>query len=188
VIDKQIPYGENMISDLTNAKYTAELSFLDGYLAELGFDSELIERSEVVPMPILVSSIGGDHAGRPRLLNFLFVPIEEDHLEVLQLLQIHSIFPFDVQSDKQADMEKLLSTINQKLGMGSVGIDEQGDIYYKYLFPKARYQPLEQTLIIETVQLFIFLMEQFSNLIESVATGQQSLTMAIEQLQRGNEA
>lgn len=171
-----------MISNLTNAKHTAELSFLSGYLAELGFESELVERSDNLPMPILISSIGGDAADRPRLLHFLFVPIEEDHLEILQLLQIHSLFPYEVGSDYLVATEKLLSVINQKLGMGYVGIDEQDSIYYKYLFAKARYQPLDRALIVETVQLFIFLMERFSGLIEGVATGQQDLAAAIATL------
>jgi len=171
-----------MISDLTNAKYTAELSFLGGYLDNLGFESELVERSESVPMPILVSSIGGDSAGRPRLLNFLFVPIDEDHLDVLQLLQIHTLFPFDLEPAYLEQTEKLLGTINQKLGMGSVGIDEQNDLFYKYIFAKARFQPLDEALIIETVQLFIFLMEQFSSLIEGVVTGQTDLNTALAML------
>ena len=171
-----------MISDLTNAKHTAELSFLSGYLAELGFDSELLERSETTPMPILVSSIGGDAASRPRLLQFLFVPIDEDYLDVLQLLQIHTLLPFDVQPNFLNDTKGILSTINQKLGMGSVGIDEQGDIYFKYLFAKSRFQPLDQALIIETVQLFIFLLEQFSELIESVVTGKLDMEAAAETL------
>ncbi len=172
-----------MISELTNAKYTAELSFLAGYLDNLGFDSELIERSEAMPMPILVSSIGGDGAGRPRLINFLFVPIDEEHLDILQLLQIHTIFPFDVQPEYQPQTEKLLGIINQKLGMGCVGIDEQNDLFYKYLFAKARFQPLDEALIIETVQLFIFLLERFSSLIEKVATGEIGLTAALATLQ-----
>ena len=171
-----------MISDLANAKYTAELSFLEGYLDNLGFESELIERSETVPMPILVSSIGGDAAGRPRLLNFLFVPIDVEHLDILQLLQIHTLFPFDLNPDYLAATEKLLGVINQKLGMGTVGIDEQNDIFYKYIFAKARFQPLDEGLIIETVQLFIFLMERFSNLIEGVVTGQLDLAAAIKKL------
>jgi hypothetical protein len=176
-----------MISDLANAKYTAELSFLEGYLENLGFESELMERSDTVPMPILVSSIGGDTAGRPRLLNFLFVPIDEEHLDVLQLLQIHTLFPFDLHPDYVAETEKLLAVINQKLGMGAVGIDEQNDIFYKYIFAKARFQPLDEGLIIETVQLFIFLMEQFSSLIEGVATGQMALTAVLEALTNSGE-
>ena len=172
-----------MISNLTNAKHTAELSFLSGYLAELGFESELVERSETLPMPILISSIGGDAAGRPRLLHFLFVPIEEDQLEILQLLQIHTLFPYEVEADYLTETEKLLSVINQKLGMGYVGIDQENAVYYKYLFAKARYQPLDQALIVETVQLFIFLMERFSNVIESVVTGQQDSGTAAATLQ-----
>ena len=171
-----------MISDLTNAKHTAELSFLSGYLDELGFESELVERSETLPMPILISSIGGDAAGRPRMLHFLFVPIDEEHLEILQLLQIHSLFPYELGVDYLAEVEKLLSVINQKLGMGYVGIDQENSIYYKYLFAKARYQPLDQNLIVETVQLFIFLMERFSGLIEGVATGEQDLATALADL------
>lgn len=171
-----------MVSDLTNAKHTAELSYLAGYLAELGFESELLERSDTTPMPILVSSIGGDYKGRPRLIHFLFVPIDEGHLDVLQLLQIHTLFPFDVQSAYVSHTEKLLQIINQKLGMGSVGIDEQGDLYFKYLFAKARFQPLDQALIVETVQLFIFLMEQFSEMIEHVATGEEDVETAVSAL------
>ena len=134
-------------------------------------------------MPILVSSIGGDSAGRPRLLNFLFVPIDEEHLDVLQLLQIHVTFPFDPQPETLPQTEKFLGFINQKLGMGSVGIDERNNIYYKYLFAKARYQPLDEALIVETVQLFIFLLERFSNLIEMVVTGEIDLATAVTRLQ-----
>jgi hypothetical protein len=172
-----------MLSELTNAKYTAELSFLEGYLAQLGFESDLLERSETVPMPILITSIGGDEAGRPRLLHFLFVPIEEEHLQTVQLLQIHTLFPYEIQPDTLPETEKLLGYINQKLGMGSVGVDEQNSIYYKYIFAKARYQPLDEPLIVETVQLFIFLMERFSGVIEDVVTGQRDLSAAIEMLQ-----
>ncbi|MCZ7666568.1 MAG: hypothetical protein M5U34_04740 [Chloroflexi bacterium] len=38
-------------------------------------------------------------------------------------------------------------------------------------------------MIIETVQLFIFLLERFSSLIEKVATGEIGLTAALATLQ-----
>jgi hypothetical protein len=172
-----------MVSDLTNAKHTVELGHLEELFAKMGYHSSLMEPSRIVPIPTLAITMPLDEKGRDRSINVLFVPVADGELETLELLQLHTQIPCQLDERRQPDVEKLIGALNNKIGMGCIGIDANNNIYYRYIYPKAKFESIDERLISETVLLFIYLYERFSHLVESVATGQQSLDTALNLVQ-----
>jgi hypothetical protein len=172
------------ISELSKAKHAVELSHLSEILlAELGYHSELVEQSEEVPIPFLVTAIPQDERGRDRYLNFVFVPVPDEELQALELLQIHTLVSGRLIKARRTDVERLVGAINRKAGLGCMGIDEADNVYYKYVFAKGKYALFDPDLVSEMVQLFVYVVERFSGLVERVVTGQQSLAPALRELQ-----
>lgn len=169
-----------MISELTKAKHAVELSHLGEILqAGLGYSSQLVESSEDVPIPFLVTAIPQDEQGRDRYLNFIFVPAPDEELQALELLQIHTLVPCRLVEASRADTERLIGAMNRKAGLGCMGIDEADNVYYKYVFAKGKYALFDPDVVAEMVQLLVYVVERFSGLVEGVATGQQDVAAAL---------
>jgi hypothetical protein len=170
-----------MISDLLKAKYASELSFLKGFLEEEDIPCTLLDTSQGVELPVLIAVRELDGGERP--IHFIFVPVG-DELETLQLLQIYAIFPGEVDAVHVGTLEKLLIAVNRLVGLGSFGLDPENQLYYKYIFAKPKYEKWNRELILETIYLFLFLMERFGSLLEAAATGQLDGETALEELKK----
>jgi hypothetical protein len=168
-----------MVSKLTMAKHAVELGHLKDILADLGYDSRVLEPSEGVPIPLLIMALPLDQKGNERYLNFLFVPVEDEELQSLEMLQLHTVIPCQLEESQRVDTQRLVSTLNSKIGLGCIGLDNEDNVYYRYVYPKAKYELFDDSLVSETVSLFIYMLERFSDLLTSVAMGQQDLDTAL---------
>jgi hypothetical protein len=176
-----------MNSDLLIAKFASELSFLQEYLEEAGFACQLLDAEQGVELPILVAVYQDEEEESERALNFVFVPTG-DELETLQMLQIFSLISGTVVNEHLASVEKLLVSANRSAGMGSFGLDSENQLFYKYMFPKAKYERWNRELVMETVFLFLFLMDRFGGVLAAAASGELSLEAALEELSRAQQA
>jgi hypothetical protein len=170
-----------MISELMQAKYASELSFLQGFLEEEGIPCTLLDPSQGVELPVLIAV--REEEGKERPLHFIFVPVGEE-LETLQLLQIYALIPVELEPSRLAAIEKLLVVVNRMAGLGSFGVEGLEQMYYKYIFPKPKYEKWNRDLIMETIFLFLFLLERFSGILEGAASGQISFETAMDELRK----
>jgi hypothetical protein len=171
-----------MVSDLTDAKHAAQLGFIEGFMADLGFDSVLVERSEQVPISLLVTQIPRED-GDYWELTFLYVPVSDDEFEHIELLQIYCQFHAKVTDQTQAATEKLLTQINNHmLPIGRLGIGDNNEIFCRYVLAAPKYDMLDQEVFSETVQLFIYMLDKIGQTIEKVAAGQIDLQPALNEL------
>lgn len=164
---------------LLHMKYASELTFLQGFLEEEGIHSTLLDSSHGLELPVLVAVHKQD--GKERPVNFIFVPVD-DELETLQLLQMYAQISLELDMRRLEALEKLILVLNRTVGLGSFGIDPENQLYYKYIFPKPRYESWNRELILETIFLFMFLLERFSGVLEAVASGEMTGAEAVEVL------
>ncbi|MTI85716.1 MAG: hypothetical protein FH756_17930 [Firmicutes bacterium] len=171
-----------MISEKVHARHLVFLDFIKRYLEEDGMESMLMERSEDLPLNILLTSIKRDHKGRERFINFSFVPTSEDDLENLNLLQFYSIVPCDYKPENRDSLEKLLLAINQHMAVGHFGIKQDAEVYIRYIhaFPLSSLPQKED--INELVMLYTYMHDSFGELIESVVSGEKVLQDALAEL------
>jgi hypothetical protein len=177
-----------MISDLLLAKFTSELSFLQGFLEDEGIPSSLLDSSQGVELPVLTALLQSGEREQP--IHFIFVPAGEE-LETLQLLQMYAPISTQVEDRYLPAFLQVLVTVNRIVGLGSFGLDPENQIYYKHIFPKPKYERWNRDLVMEAFFLFLFLMERFENVLLSAATGQVSVEKAMAELGKiqaaGNE-
>jgi hypothetical protein len=170
-----------MISKLLQAKYASELSFLQGFLEEEGMSCALLDTSQGVELPVLITAreLGGQEVP----INFIFVPLA-DELEVIQLMQIYATIPLALEASRLETLEKMILLVNRLAGLGTYGLDPENQLYYKYIFVKPKYAGWDRPVIVETIYLFMFLIERFSGLLQAVAAGKMSGAEAVQELNK----
>lgn len=168
-----------MLTEALHARHIAELGFLEQALAESGLQVNLLEKSEEVPLHILLAALENDHKDRERFVNFSFVPIPENELEEIQLLQLYTLIPCDRKTDKSTDVGKLLLAINCRLAIGHFSMKDDGDLYYRYVHCAPKTELIHTPAFLEMVSLFLFMLEMFSKLIDDVYSGRISLAAAL---------
>lgn len=60
--------------------------------------AELLEKSEEVPLHVLLASLVKDRKNKDRFVNFSYIPIADDELDYIRLLQLFSVIPSDLNS------------------------------------------------------------------------------------------
>jgi hypothetical protein len=171
-----------MTSELAFAKYEAELGYIERYLSEADYACTLLERSDDIPMPVLIAALPKDEAGRDRFFNFVFVPVEQEELTTLEFLQIYCQIPFKISPAYRAATEKFLFYANDTIVIGHAGLDADGTPNLRYILSKEQFRMIDQALIAELTQVMHFILDKVSPLVEQVGTGRLSPEKALEQL------
>ncbi|WP_284638203.1 YbjN domain-containing protein [Paenibacillus silviterrae] len=167
------------MNESIHARHLAELGFLKQYLEEAGLQSDLLEKSEEVPLNVLLAPMLKDHKGRDRYVNFSFVPFTDDELESIRLLQIYTTVPVNWKEGTRSSVEKLLLAINCQLAIGHFSIKSDDEVYYRYVYAAPGGQTLRREDMLELIDLFMLMLDMFSRTIDDVASGALSLASAM---------
>lgn len=165
-----------------HARDLAELGFLKQYLSKAGLESELLEPSSDIPIGALLAPLPQDERGRDRYLTFSFVPLSEEELEHVRLLQLYSVVPVRWKEAARANVEKLVLAVNNHLAIGHFSLKEDNELVYRYVWtvPSARMLPEEETLA--TIDLFVMMLEMFAGELDRVAAGETDVKTALAAL------
>jgi hypothetical protein len=171
-----------MQSEATRARHWERLGILQSLLEETGLAASLLEQSEDIPFHILIAGFHLDYQGRDRFLHFSFLPIDEQEIQAVELLQLYSTLPFNLHEGLKDEVASLLLEVNTRLPIGHFGINEQGEIHYRYVYsyPVSRY--LEANEILEIISLFIYMCDMFAEPVENLASGTKNLAAVRESL------
>ncbi|WP_434687005.1 hypothetical protein [Pseudanabaena minima] len=171
-----------MVSEETNAKTYMELARLEECLAEMDFRTQLIERSAEYEINVLLASIEPDYKNRERMVNFTFVPVGDDQLDYISLLQFYTNYPFELDNAYKDELIKLLCFLNTKMPMGCLSINKDNQVFFKYIYAIKKHEFLEKDSTQELVALFQYAMSIFAQPIEEVAIGTMTCAKALEDL------
>ena len=172
-----------MILEETHARNLVELDYLKQYIDELGWESNLVERSSEIPINVLLARIEKDFKGRDRAINFTYIPTSDEDLESINLLQLYTSVPCDLDVKFRGDVEKLLLAINGTLAIGHFNIKPNNEIFFRYVYVTSKAELINQETITETVLLFVYVQDMFAELIDDVASGQKNFQMALQELE-----
>jgi hypothetical protein len=171
-----------MLTDLAHARHLAQLGQLKEILDEAELATNLLEKSEAIPLHVLMASFQEDSKGRDRFLHFSFLPLNDDDIVAIQLLQIYSTLPFHLKEGAREGVAALLLEVNTRLPIGHFGVNEEGELHYRYVYSLSASRAFDGDEILEILTLFVYMCDMFGEHIELVASGEASADTVIQAL------
>ncbi|WNR44017.1 YbjN domain-containing protein [Paenibacillus roseipurpureus] len=171
-----------MLTELAHGRHLAQLGQLKEILDEAELATNLLEKSEAIPLHVLMAAFQEDQKGRDRFLHFSFLPLNDEDITAIQLLQIYSTLPFHLGTGARAEVSSLLLEINTRLPIGHFGINEDGEIHYRYVYTLSASRSFESDETLEIITLFVYMCDMFAPYIEQVAAGELQAEQVIQAL------
>lgn len=168
-----------MLDPVVHARHLAQLGFLQRILDDAELATTMLEKSDLLPIHILMAGFSQDKEGRDRFLHFSFLPLSDDELEAVQLLQIYFTFPFAMKPECKQDVAMLLLELNTRLPIGHIGINDQDEIHYRYIYALSAGETFKEEETLDIVQLFVHMCDMFADSLEKVADGSMSWSDAV---------
>jgi hypothetical protein len=171
-----------MLTDLAHARHLAQLGQLKEILDEAELATNLLEKSEAIPLHVLMAGFQEDSKGRDRFLHFSFLPLNDDDIVAIQLLQIYSTLPFHLKEGAREGVAALLLEVNTRLPVGHFGVNEEGELHYRYVYSLSASRTFDGDEVLEILTLFVYMCDMFAEHIELVASGEASADTVIQAL------
>jgi hypothetical protein len=168
------------MDELAQAEYGAQLASIQHFLQELNWTTELIQ--EGTPVPVLIVTIPRDPQGRERAVTLTYIPLDDDMLEQTTLLMVYTTLPFGVDAARRSQLDLLVQAANALIPIGAFGHKENGEIFMRYTLALPRFDTVPQQLLVESVLLFIGMLDMLSPSLEAVASGKQEAAKTIKDL------
>ncbi|TXK75902.1 YbjN domain-containing protein [Paenibacillus sp. N3.4] len=171
-----------MQPEIVHARHLAQLGLLKEILDETGLATNLLEKSDAIPLHVLIAGFQEDKKGRERFLHFSFLPLNDDEIGAIQLLQIYSTLPFHLQEGSRDATAAVLLAVNTRLPIGHFGINEQNELHYRYVYSISAARSFESEEVLETLSLFVYMCDMFAEHVELVASGEAGAEQVIQAL------
>lgn len=173
-----------MITEKTHARHLVELGRIQDFFSERDVQTQLLERSEQIPLNILMvaSELQQD---RQAYINIMYIPIENPNVEDVQLIQLYTHLPIDFTGSME-EIAPLLVAINMNLPVGNMGFKDD-NISYRYSYVVCDNELVKEDEFIDVFQLFFNSLALFIELIDEVVAGKKSVKQAIQQIKEEYE-
>jgi hypothetical protein len=171
-----------MLSETASAHHLERLGNLKLLLDETGLATSLLEQSKDIPFHILIAGFHQDPKERERFVQFSFLPIHEQEIQAVDLLQMYSTLPFRLEEGLRDQTASLLLDVNTLLPIGYFGINEQDEIHLRYVYSLPAGKPLGADEMLDVVSLFMYMCDMFGGPIEDLASGSKPLEAVRESL------
>jgi hypothetical protein len=160
------------------------LQAIEKALHENGLPTQRVAPGGGGPMEQLGVRLAADGRGRRRTLWITPLPDPDERLaEGVSLAQFFVELPFKPAAAGRADLGELILWLNNILPLGGFGLRQPEEaILYRCVLVLGP-NPADNGLVgLETVLLVSFLVDQFSDLLESVAAGHKTCAAAVADL------
>lgn len=169
--------------ELVHARHQVELGYLQEILNVMGYTAQLIERSPEVPYHTVLAQLDRDQKNRTRELACMFYPLTEEDTQNILLLQYFLELPFEVHREAYQDIYKLFVAVNNKSVLGHFGITaDKPKIHHRYIQTLPASSLLPEEAVSEVIMLFNYTSLILGDIIEGVATQQQSIDKALQMI------
>ena len=142
------------------------------------FETEILPRNEEVPVDRLLVGLGADDQERERIMELAITEPEGDEQP---LLQFFVLLPFSATEDTFHETMRIIMRLNMNIPLMGFGIsDENGMIFFRHVtvIPD---EGLPQQWYSECLFLIGFSVDEFSPMIEQVASGEKTFEQIIEE-------
>jgi hypothetical protein len=167
-----------MNQERIHARHLVELGFLEEILIDMGYATQLVERSPQVPYHVLLVGLESDSGGQPLQMALTFYPVGEDEVENTMLLQYFIELPFEVDEGGLARLRELLPDINNKIVLGHLGITVgQNKLHYRYVQALPVDRLISHGAVSDVIVLVTYTPRLFEEMVQDLAGG----TISVEQ-------
>lgn len=159
-----------MLSEQEQKRHAVDLEYLKNTLENTGLDAELYEASEEQPISYLAGYLPDPNNEPSAAYQLLYIP--GDHFEEVALLQIHiyMLQPLPANVDKA---QSLMPYINTASLLGYFGLEEDGQLFYRYVYALPRFDPPNEAVFLETFSLCINNFASLMQLVLQVGMGEK---------------
>lgn len=171
-----------MLPDHVHTRHFTQLELLKEILDETGLATNLLEKSEAIPLHVLMAGFQEDKKERERFLHFSFLPLNDEEIAAIQLLQIYSTLPFHLEESKRDEVAALLLEINTRLPIGHFGINEHNELHYRYVYSISAARSFDSEEVLEILSLFVYMCDMFADHVELVASGEANAEQVVQAL------
>lgn len=168
----------------------ANLNDIKSLLEKTDFTCEILPASDKIPINQLVAGLGPDTENRVR---FLIIRTAEQDLSShdallgitapirrYQEIQLLSVLPFQVNAENIPDTARLILLLNKGMELPGFELSEvDGIVLFRHAFVVPE-DALDERILLSLVGMIQMLLDAFTELLEDVATGAQSLQEALE--------
>ncbi len=165
----------------------AALTQIQVVLEASGRTTRLFEPTPDVPTPTLVVSLTADEKERPRELNVNIMPLGPEDAEGTAFVQFYLQLPFSAPEERLFDVRAAATILNNRLGIGHFGVNQQGDVFLRYVLATPVGQPLDKAMLEEVVDFLDYTQAHFSDYLEGVCEEEISV-LVMEQVIEAAEA
>ncbi len=164
-----------------NARLKDQLGLLRQYFDEAGLEAHWVEPSQDIPIPVVLLPLMKDHRQRDRFLHFSFVPLDEEDLEAIDLLQIYTTVPVEWAEGTREQVEKLLPAINGSLAIGHFNVTGD-EVTYRYVYSVPANRELQSAEALSVIRLFEMMLNMFSEAVDDVASGRSGYAQVMSEI------
>jgi len=167
-----------------HARHLVELGFLEEVLNELGYTTQLVEKSGQVPYHTLLVALEPDEQARPRQLALNFYPVGEDLAPHSLLLQYYLLLPIRPKGAGAQRVRDWLPEVNSQVVLGHFGLGETaGQLHFRYVQALPRDEVITSEAVADVLTLVTYSPLLFLPALEGLADGSLTLAEARAQLQ-----
>lgn len=141
-----------------------DLVTLKKIYAEAKIESEIVQASDIMPISTLITYLKKDKKGRLITLSLTFMPLPSDVFPDIKLLQFYSELPFE----NKKNISGFLSELNRTLPLGSFGVSDSMNIYFRYVHAIKKFDTLidDADLYRSLLTVIMFVMDIHAETIE----------------------
>ncbi|MCH2233055.1 MAG: hypothetical protein MK078_02295 [Crocinitomicaceae bacterium] len=156
------------------------LEELRTWLGAIDVNSEVLEKSEAIPLDVLLADLSDD-ADNERMLQFAFLPISSEDLSFTKLLQAYMVLNHRATDENLGEILYLIKEANSKSILGHFGIGPDNEIYYRYVHSMSTV--LNDEVGFQEMFSMIFVsIKMFESLLNDLASGKVDLEASLDQL------
>ena len=165
----------------------AALTQMQAVLQESGRTTRMFEPTPDVPTATLAVTLSSDEKERARELNVNIMPLGPDDAQGTAFVQFYLQLPFLAPEERLFDVRAAATILNNRLGIGHFGVNQQGEIFLRYVLATPVGRPLDEAMLEEIVDFLDYTQEHFSDYLEGVCEEEISV-LVMEQVIEAAEA
>ncbi len=153
---------------------------LKEWVSQLEIECEVLEKSQSIPLDMLLADLGDDKAD-DNFLQFIFLPLDEEDVSFTKLLQLYSVLEHKANDENLGELLVIINEINNMTMLGGFGINSNQEVFFRHVYAMPSIIDSEISFQ-EMVSLSIVTIKMFEDLLNDLASETINIEEALDQL------
>lgn len=170
-----------METNTEDQRQSVDLQFLQGVLNDHEIATHFAEKSEEYALSFLSVEVSKEIIPQDTYVQMMYIP-SASVMDETNLLQFFAFLPEDLPQISD-DVKTLISYLNTRTPYGYFAPDQEGKIFYRYVYALPRFDVPNKDVFIEVFNLFVGTLAFYGKAITQLAKGELSLEQAKNQVE-----